>query len=189
MNDVLFMRCFKRFGNLHGDFQRFLDSQDGQPSLARSASVSPENQLHHQIAFRAARLFQPVNCCNVRMIERSQHFRFALKAGEAISIMREGFWQNFDRHVSSELSIVSAIHFAHAACTDRRDDFVATEMWVPVASAITFSPWARGAFSSSNQFSTTLIWCRRRLLLLCGLEHQEALAVRRDIVVVGLHGG
>ena len=61
------------------------------------------------------------------MIQRSQHFRFALKTGEPFGIVRERFRQDFDGHVAPELGVVRLIHFAHAARANLRDDFVGAE--------------------------------------------------------------
>ena len=95
--------------------------------LMRSASVSPGHQLHHQIA-RAVGLLQSIDRGDVRMIQRSQHLRFALKTGEPFGIVRERFRQNLDGHVAPELGVVRLIHFAHAARTDLREDFVGAEL-------------------------------------------------------------
>src|ERR1700676_2248683 len=62
------------------------------------------------------------------MIQRSQHFRFALKSGESLGIMRESFRQDLDGHVAPELGVVRLIHFTHPARADWCEDFVRAEM-------------------------------------------------------------
>src|SRR3979409_1266925 len=61
------------------------------------------------------------------MIQRGQHFRFALETGKPFGIVREGFGQNFYGHVAPELGVVRLVHFSHAARAQRRDDLVGTE--------------------------------------------------------------
>ena len=58
------------------------------------------------------------------MIQRGEHLRFSLEARHALGIASHGFGQNFQGHVATELAVARAIHFAHAARTNRRDDLV-----------------------------------------------------------------
>ena len=91
--------------------------------LTRCCQRLAGNQLHHEVA-RAVGLFEAVDRGDVGMIQRCQHFRFALKTGEPFGIVRERFRQNFDGYVAPELGVVRLIHFAHAARANLRDDFV-----------------------------------------------------------------
>jgi hypothetical protein len=61
------------------------------------------------------------------MVERGQHLRLALESGEAIPIEREGLGDNLQRDVASELGIARALHLAHTASPEGRDDFVRAE--------------------------------------------------------------
>src|SRR6266550_1495522 len=61
------------------------------------------------------------------MIQRRQHFRFALETGKPFGIVRERFGQNFYGHVAPELSVVCLIHLAHSARTDLHHDIVRAE--------------------------------------------------------------
>src|SRR5262249_34444857 len=61
------------------------------------------------------------------MIQRREHLRFALEAGESIGIERELRRQDLERDVTTELGIVRAIHVAHAARSEQRHDLVGTE--------------------------------------------------------------
>ena len=74
-----------------------------------------------------AGLFEAVDRGDVGMIQRRQHFRFALKTREPLGIMRDRFRQNFDGHVAPELGVMRLIHLAHAARANLRADFVETE--------------------------------------------------------------
>jgi hypothetical protein len=61
------------------------------------------------------------------MIQRRQHFRFALKTGEPFGIIRKRFRQDFDRYVASKLGVVRLINFAHAARANQCDNLVGSE--------------------------------------------------------------
>src|SRR4029077_13227383 len=104
-------------------------------------------------------LFQTVDGCDVGMIERRQHPRFALEAGQPFGIARERFRQKFYGHVPPELGIVRFVHLSHPAHADLRDDLVRTETCAS-AEGHYFLPGGTFCFSSSNQFSTTLICVR-----------------------------
>src|SRR5437870_9428950 len=92
------------------------------PSLAmRSRSVSPGTSSMIR-KMDAVRLFQPMDCGDVGMIQRSQHLGFALKAGKPLGIVREGFWENFDRYIAPEFCVVRLVDFSHAARTNRRSE-------------------------------------------------------------------
>jgi hypothetical protein len=65
-----------------------------------------------------------MNVRDMGMIERGQRLRFALEAGEAIAIIREGVRQDLQRDVTMQLRVTGAIDLAHPTRTDRREDFV-----------------------------------------------------------------
>ena len=81
------------------------------PRRSRSARV-PLDQLHDQ-KMPAAGLLHPVERRNVRMIERGEHFRFALESRDAIRIERERLGQDLHRHRAPELRILRTIDLAH----------------------------------------------------------------------------
>ena len=54
----------------------------------------------------------------MRVIERGEHARFALEAGEPIGMRRELARQDLDRDVASEPRIARAVDLAHAARAD-----------------------------------------------------------------------
>ena len=76
---------------------------------------------------RAARFLQPVNRGDVGMIQRSQHLRFALEAGEPLRIMRKRFGHDFDGHGAPELRVMRLIDLSHPARTNGADDVVRAE--------------------------------------------------------------
>ena len=61
------------------------------------------------------------------MIQRREHFGFALKTRQAIGIVRESGRQNLDGDVTLQACVTRAIHLAHAARAEHRVDFVRTE--------------------------------------------------------------
>ena len=64
---------------------------------------------------------------DIGMIERSEHFRFALKTGESFGIVSKRFRQNLDGHVALELSVVRLIYLSHSASANGGEDFVHAE--------------------------------------------------------------
>jgi len=61
------------------------------------------------------------------MIQRSQHFRFALKTGKPLGVVCECFRQNFDGYVAPKLRVMRLIHFSHSTRTNGGEDFVRAE--------------------------------------------------------------
>jgi hypothetical protein len=74
-----------------------------------------------------AGLLHPVERRDVRMIEGSEHLRFALESRDAIRIERERFRQHLDGDFAAELRIARAIDLAHATGPERADDFIRSE--------------------------------------------------------------
>jgi hypothetical protein len=103
------VRGFERVGNLAGDAERFVERHRAFGRLALDI-------LHHQV-IRA----NVVERVDIRMIQRRDQARLAL---EAFAKARGG---NFDRHIAPEPRIVGAIHFAHSALADQREDLVGAE--------------------------------------------------------------
>ena len=65
-----------------------------------------------------------MNRCDIRITQRCQHARFALKAGQSFRIIHEVCRKDFDGHVASELGVAGAINLAHPARANLGDDFV-----------------------------------------------------------------
>ena len=123
---IPFSCAFERFRDLLGDGQRFFDRY-GSIAFHALCSVSLGNQFHDQ-GMRGAGLFEAVDRGNVGMIQRRQHFRFALKTRDPLAIMRHCFRQDFDGHVAPELGVLRLIHLAHAARANLRADFVGANL-------------------------------------------------------------
>ena len=84
------------------------------------------DQLHHDRADAVA-LLEAVDRGDVRMVQRGQHFGFALEAGQALGIAGDRGRQHLDGDLALEARVDRSIHLAHAAGTERGDDLVRTE--------------------------------------------------------------
>ena len=69
-----------------------------------------------------AGFFEAVQLRDVRMVERRERARFAREARDAIGIARDGFRKNLQRDIAIEARVTRAIHLAHAAGAERRED-------------------------------------------------------------------
>ena len=72
----------------------------------------------------SCRLLEAVHVRDVRVIQRRERTSFAFEPREPVGIAGDRIWQHFDRDVSFELAVVGAVHLAHTAATERRDDFI-----------------------------------------------------------------
>jgi hypothetical protein len=61
------------------------------------------------------------------MIERRQSSCFAFKARQAVRIAGHVGVQHLDGHVAAQAEIPGAIHLAHRAASDKRDDLIRSE--------------------------------------------------------------
>jgi hypothetical protein len=68
-----------------------------------------------------------VNLGDVRMIERREHFRLALKARQAIPVGRKRFGEELQGDVALQPGIAGAIHHTHAAGPDGPKNIVRAE--------------------------------------------------------------
>jgi hypothetical protein len=67
------------------------------------------------LRFDRAGFFDAVNLCDVRVVERHKHVRFALEPRNAICVATKHMWQHLDRDVTIQARLARAIHLAHAA--------------------------------------------------------------------------
>ena len=68
-----------------------------------------------------------VEVANVGMAQRGNRARFAVKALPGLGAFGKMRRQNLDRNGAVEAHVAGTVHFTHAACTERRDNFVRTE--------------------------------------------------------------
>jgi hypothetical protein len=69
-----------------------------------------------------------VDSKNVGMAERGNGPGSLLEAAETVDIGGERCRQNFQRNVAAEAGVAGALHLAHSACPDERDDFVRSKL-------------------------------------------------------------
>src|ERR1700719_516749 len=105
---------------------------------------------------RAVRMLKSVNGGYVRMVQRSQHLGFTLKASKSLGIVRERFGENLDRYITPQLCVMGLVNFSHAARTNRASDFIRAELGAS-GERHHFFPVGTFCFNSSVQFSTTVI--------------------------------
>ena len=65
------------------------------------------DQLHDESGHASA-LFQPVDACDVGMIQRRERFCFVRESRQTVSVMCESFGQDLDRDVAVQLDVASA---------------------------------------------------------------------------------
>jgi hypothetical protein len=123
MNDSFFVGRLQRFSNLGSDANRLrkIEAARRQFVLQRRPRHQFENE-EANIAWLS--VLQAINRRDMRMVQRSQHVRFAFESGQARRIARELRRQDFDSHFPAELGIAGAINLAHAARTERTDYLV-----------------------------------------------------------------
>lgn len=77
------------------------------------------DEFHHDGA-----LLYAVDRSDVRVIERRQQLRFPLEARHVLGVAGQRGGKRFDSDVAIELRVAGTVDFAHAACTERREDAV-----------------------------------------------------------------
>ena len=115
MDDPLIVRRFKRLGDLLRDGECLVDGYRALDNAVRERG--PLDQFHHERG-RAVRPLQAVDGRDVGMVERSEHFRFALESREALSIRGDRRRQHFDRDGTLQVRVGRAIDFTHPAGSD-----------------------------------------------------------------------
>ena len=88
----------------------------------RSQVVGPSTSSMTR-AVDAVGVLQPVDRRDVRMIERGEDFRFALKPRQPVGVGCERRWQDFDGDVTLQLRIARAIDLAHTPGPKGGKDF------------------------------------------------------------------
>ena len=114
MRDTLFMRRFQRLGDLQRDPQR----------LVQRLWRFQRRAIHqfHGDGFALGRLLQSVDGGDVRMIQRRQRLGFPVEARQTFGIARQSGGHHLDGDLAVEPRILSAIHLAHAARAQRRQN-------------------------------------------------------------------
>ena len=71
--------------------------------------------------------FEAVDAGDVRMVQRREHFGFALKASKPIVVSRERGRQNLNGDLAFELRVRRAVDLAHPAGAYGGDHFIGAE--------------------------------------------------------------
>src|SRR5437667_1745782 len=125
MDDVLFMRGFECFTDALGDVEGLI--KRNRPSLDALGERFTFHEFQHEKA-RAVRFLKIVDGGDIRMIERGEHFRFTLEAGDAVMIAGKFVGQDLDGHFTLQLGIACAINLSHASATKQGQDFYGAEL-------------------------------------------------------------
>ena len=149
-------------------------SSSGIGCTARNAlrQVLALDELHDQGA-HVLRLFDAVNGGDVRMIERGEHFRFALKARESIGIGRQRRRKNLERDLTLELGVSRPVDLTHSAFANWRGDFVDADSSAGGQTHV----WA-AEYTESLESAIYLIDCRAA----AGAEQPARGSSRSDLV-------
>ena len=97
MDNPLLMGGFEGFGNLASNWQGLV--QRDRAACYAFGEVLTLDQFHHE-GLDAIGVLEPVNGCDVRVIQRGKDFRLALKPGQPLGVGRKGIGQDFQRHVA-----------------------------------------------------------------------------------------
>ena len=101
------------------------------PALQALGEVLALDELHGEEVGRRpvveARALEAVEVGDVRVVERGEHLRLALEAGEPLGVRGEGLGQELERDVAAELRVGRAVDLAHAARAERGGDPVLRE--------------------------------------------------------------
>ena len=87
------------------------------------------------------------------MIERREHFRLALKPGQAFGIGRHGRREHLEGDGPFQVRVGGPVDLAHPARADHREDFVGAD---PGARGEAHVPWeVRGLYGSPGQLQAS----------------------------------
>ena len=124
VDDPLIVSRFERLGNLLRNRESFRERNRAFcDQLGKRRSF---DKLHDQ-RMNPVRVFESVDVCDVRMVERRQHLRFALETRESLRVGGEEVRQNLDGHVTVQSRVACPVDFAHPAGPEGGQDFVAAE--------------------------------------------------------------
>src|SRR5215813_9957267 len=91
VDDSFLVRRFKGFGNLPRDTECFLDWDRSTLSQPLGQGWTLDKFENQRVSI--VRLFETIDCANIRMIEGSQHAGFPLESAHPARIVRLNGWQ------------------------------------------------------------------------------------------------
>src|SRR5213078_20139 len=125
MHDAAVVCGRERLRDLHGVVDRLAYWQRGAAEpVPQRRSVE---QLGHEIE-RAIVYADIEDGQNSRMVQRARGAGLLLEAAPAIWILTDLRRQHLDRDISTQPFVTCAIHLAHSASADRRNDLVVVEL-------------------------------------------------------------
>ncbi len=124
MNDAFLVRGFEGLRDLQREGQRIRHRDGAPPERVRERGALDELQDEKA---DPARVLEPVDRRDVRVIESGQQPGLALESGESIGIGSERVGQALDRDIAIEDEVSRPPHFAHAAPADRGENLVMAE--------------------------------------------------------------
>src|SRR5713226_10549387 len=125
MNDASRVGSIERVRNLD-TYVQYLFYPQG--TRAHSGGQRLANDKFHNQKVNIFGLLQPINHRDVRMVQRRQHPRFALKTRQPVRTIYEGCRQDFDGDVAIQFGVVRLIDLSHAPRTQESMDFVSSEL-------------------------------------------------------------
>src|SRR4029453_5161245 len=96
------------------------------PRVKALAKFLPPEQFRHDIENIPLRI-DIVDGKDIRMVQGTGCLSFQLKPRDAILVRRKIRWQDFDRHVASDLWIAGSVNLSHPAYADQRANFISAE--------------------------------------------------------------
>ena len=84
------------------------------------------DEFQHERTGRAA-IFQPVDMADVRVVQRREHLRLALKSRKTLRVAREEVGEDLDCDSALQLRVVGPIDLTDPARSKRAGDFVRTD--------------------------------------------------------------
>jgi hypothetical protein len=124
MDDPSPVSRVKRICNLRGDREGLVHSDRATRDPFRKRLSMDE--LHYE-STEPVGGFEAMDCCDVRMIQRRDRLRFALKSRETFGMGGKELWQDFQRDVVLRSAVTRSIDLADGSGADERDDFVRSD--------------------------------------------------------------
>ncbi len=125
MNNALFVCRSQRLADLCRDLQRVFEWNWAAPDLFRECFAS--NELQDQKT-RAVRFVDIVDCCDIGMVQRCEHFSFPLKSCQTLRIATEFVRKNLDGDFALQFGVARSVDFAHTALAEQSGDLVRAEL-------------------------------------------------------------
>ena len=141
MDDALLVRRFEGLCDLLRDRQRFVERD--RPARDALREILTLDELHHERA-DAAGFFEAVNVRNRWMVQRRERLRLACEPGESFGVASKFVWQDFERDVTIQFRIASAVDLPHPALADMRNDFVDAEPGAGCEGQVLRIIWGQG---------------------------------------------